>query len=77
MPVTADQTEVEKLCEEVITTIKVAANLNLDRRVVLIVGRTLNREQIREECVRLLGESAHVSCNGCEIPKAHEKLRKG
>jgi hypothetical protein len=77
MPVTTGQAEVEKLCEEVISTIKVAANLNLDRRVARVVGRTLNREQIREECVRLLGESAHVSCNGCEIPKAHEKLCKG
>jgi hypothetical protein len=77
MPITTGQAEVEKLCEEVISTIKVAANLNLDRRVARVVGRTLNREQIREECVRLLGESAHVSCNGCEIPKAHEKLCKG
>lgn len=74
MPGTTDQAEVEKLCEEVIATIKVAANLNLDRRVARVVGRTLNREQIREECVRLLGESTHVSRNSLEVRKTHEKL---
>jgi len=76
MSAKTDQAEVEKLCAEVIATISVAANLNLDRRVACVVGRTLNREHIREECVRLLGESTHVPSSCREIPKAYQELYK-
>jgi len=76
MPSKRSQEEVQRLCDEVIATISVAANLNLDRRVARVVGRTLNRELILEECTRLLGESTNVSCNCREIPKTHQDLYK-
>jgi hypothetical protein len=74
MPTERSKTETEKLCDEVMATISVAANLNLDRRVAIVVSRTIRREQVLEECAYLLGEEAYVSRNSLEVRKTHEKL---
>jgi hypothetical protein len=77
MPIEGSKTEAEKLCDEVMATISVAANLNLDRRVAVVVSRTIRREQVLEECVYLLGEEAHVSRNSCTIHQAHPDVYQG
>jgi len=46
--------EAKKLCDEIIATISVAANLHLDRRVPRVVSRTLSRDRIFKECLTLV-----------------------
>ena len=50
------EAEAKKLCDEIITTLNVAANLHLDRRVPRVVSRTLSRDRVFKECLKLISE---------------------
>lgn len=74
MPTKRAQEEAEKLCDEVMATISVAVNLNLDRRVSLVASRTIKREKVLEECIHLLGEEDHVSRNSCTLSQTRSDV---
>lgn len=77
MPTKRGQEAAEKLCDEVMATISVAVNLNLDRRVSVVASRTIKREKILEECIHLLGEEEHVSSNYFTLSQARSDTRQG
>jgi hypothetical protein len=60
--------EAKKLCDEVIATINVAANLHLDRRIARVVSRTLSRDRIFKECLNLVS-TEHDHEQSCNNPK--------
>jgi hypothetical protein len=73
------EAEAKKLCDEVIATINVAANLNLDRRVARVVSRTLSRDKVFKECLKLISGEYYdeQSRHYAEVREAHADLREG
>jgi len=73
------EAEANKLCDEVLATLNVAANLNLDRRVSAVVRRTLSRDKVFKACLTLISGEYYdeQSRHHAEVREAHANLREG
>jgi hypothetical protein len=73
------EAEAKKLCDEIMSTISVAANLHLDRRVPRVVGRTLSRDRLLKECVKLITVEYYDEQPRHDSPvcEAHSDVCKG